>query len=322
MGDAGGELAEGGELFRLDQPVLRLAQVVERGGELLRARLHLVEQAHVFHSDDRLVGESLDDLDLALGEKAGLRTGEDNGAEDPLIAHQRHAEQRPRIRRRRLEVRIVVLVRLDVGDVLNLAGQQNAPAAGAATRLLRVLPEVLNEIFIQARIGFEVERLALLQVDDAVVRIAQLLRRADERVQHRLQIERRAADDLQHVGGRDLLMQRFLCLIEQGNIADRDDSLVRKRCNKLDLPPSEGLHPPAGQDEHAYHFSRANERHTESRALPRKSRRFGKRIFGVDRNIGDLDGPPLENGAACHGPTVDADGVGLEKFRVFSREAD
>ena len=39
--------AERGELLRLDQPVLRLAQVVERSGEFARARLNLVEQAHV-----------------------------------------------------------------------------------------------------------------------------------------------------------------------------------------------------------------------------------------------------------------------------------
>ena len=65
MGDAGGELAERGELFRLDQPVLRLAQIVERGGELPRARLHLVEQARVLDRDDRLIGEGLHDFDLA-----------------------------------------------------------------------------------------------------------------------------------------------------------------------------------------------------------------------------------------------------------------
>ena len=75
MGDAGGELAERGELLRLDQAVLRLAQVVERGGELLRARLHLVEQAHVLDRDDRLIGEGLDDLDLAWLKMAGLLDG-------------------------------------------------------------------------------------------------------------------------------------------------------------------------------------------------------------------------------------------------------
>ena len=35
VGDAGGELAERGEFFRLHEPVLRLAQIVERGGEFL-----------------------------------------------------------------------------------------------------------------------------------------------------------------------------------------------------------------------------------------------------------------------------------------------
>ena len=36
-----------------------------------------------------------------------------------------------------------------------------------------------------------------------------LHRRLDQRVEHRLQVERRAADDLQHVGGRGLLLQRL-----------------------------------------------------------------------------------------------------------------
>jgi len=36
--------------------------------------------------------------------------------------------------------------------------------------------------------------------------------RLDQRVEHRLQIEGRAADDLQHVGGRGLLLQRLASL--------------------------------------------------------------------------------------------------------------
>jgi hypothetical protein len=39
MRDARRELAEGGELLRLDEAVLRLAQIVERGGYLSRPRL-------------------------------------------------------------------------------------------------------------------------------------------------------------------------------------------------------------------------------------------------------------------------------------------
>ena len=36
--------------------------------EIPRARLHLVEEAHVFDRDDGLVGEGLQEVDLALGE--------------------------------------------------------------------------------------------------------------------------------------------------------------------------------------------------------------------------------------------------------------
>ena len=37
-------------------------------GQFLRARLHLVEQAHVLDGDHRLVGKSLEQFNLLLGE--------------------------------------------------------------------------------------------------------------------------------------------------------------------------------------------------------------------------------------------------------------
>ena len=42
-----------------------------------------------------------------------------------------------------------------------------------------------------------------------MIRLAQPGRRLDQRVEHRLQIEGRAADDLEHVGGGGLLLQRI-----------------------------------------------------------------------------------------------------------------
>jgi hypothetical protein len=49
-----------------------------------------------------------------------------------------------------------------------------------------------------------------------------------QRVEHRLQIERRAADDLEHVRGGGLLLQAFAQLIEQSGVLDGDDGLLRK----------------------------------------------------------------------------------------------
>ena len=51
-----------------------------------------------------------------------------------------------------------------------------------------------------------------------------------KRVEHRLQIEGRAADDLEHVGGGGLLLQRFAQLVEQARILDGDDGLLRQSC--------------------------------------------------------------------------------------------
>ena len=92
MGDARGELAKGGELLRLDQPVLRLAQVVERCGELARARLDFAEEPSVFDRDERLVGEGAHHLDLALGKRRGLGPGKSKDALDLTVAQKGHAE--------------------------------------------------------------------------------------------------------------------------------------------------------------------------------------------------------------------------------------
>ena len=67
MGDAGGELAERGELLGLHQAILRGAQVVERQRQFAGSLLNLIEQANILDRDHGLVGEGRDQIDLALG---------------------------------------------------------------------------------------------------------------------------------------------------------------------------------------------------------------------------------------------------------------
>ena len=43
--------------------------LLQRLGQIARARLHLVEQPHVLDRDHRLVGEGRDQLDLLVGER-------------------------------------------------------------------------------------------------------------------------------------------------------------------------------------------------------------------------------------------------------------
>ena len=56
------------------------------------------------------------------------------------------------------------------------------------------------------------ENLAHWARDGGHIRLAQARCRFDQCIEHRLQIESRAADDLEHVGGRGLLRQRFVQL--------------------------------------------------------------------------------------------------------------
>ena len=49
-----------------------------------------------------------------------------------------------------------------------------------------------------------------------------------ERVEHNPQIECRPADDLEHVGGGGLLLQRLTQFVEQPGILDGDDGLRGK----------------------------------------------------------------------------------------------
>ena len=46
-------------------------------------------------------------------------------------------------------------------------------------------------------------------MDGGAIGLAKPRRRLDQRIEHRLQIESRAADDLEHVGGGGLLLQQL-----------------------------------------------------------------------------------------------------------------
>ena len=110
--------------------------------------------------------------------------------------------------------------------------------------------EIIVEFWARARSGRGpiAEDLAVAHADRATVRPAQLNRSADESIEYRLQVESRPADDLEHIGGRCLLLQRFLevarlglHLVEQTHVFDRDHGLVGEGCDELDLTLRNGI---------------------------------------------------------------------------------
>ena len=68
-----------------------------------------------------------------------------------------------------------------------------------------------------------------------LVGIAEPSRRFNKGLQHRLQVESRSANDLEHVGSGSLLLQRFAQFIEQPRVLNRDYSLVGESGDQLGL---------------------------------------------------------------------------------------
>ena len=87
----------------------------------------------------------------------------------------------------------------------------------------------------------------------------------DQRVEHRLQIEGRAADDLEHVGGGGLLLQRFAQLVEQPRVLDGDDGLGGEVLHQLDLLVGEWPHLLAVDGDRADQLVLLEHRHGEKR---------------------------------------------------------
>ena len=80
--------------------------ILQRLRDLLRAGLHLLEEADVVDGDDGLVGESLYEVDLPLGEGTDLTPHERHGTNRFTLPQQRHAEHRPCVRCMRLPRRL------------------------------------------------------------------------------------------------------------------------------------------------------------------------------------------------------------------------
>ena len=85
--------------------------------------------------------------------------------------------------------------------------------------------------------------IAVSQQDGRISRIAKLVRAIDNGLEDRRNIGRRRCDNLQHVGGRGLLLQGFLeiaglglHLVEQARIFDCDHGLVGEGLDQAAFP--------------------------------------------------------------------------------------
>ena len=226
--------------------------LLQRLAQFSRALLHVVEQPHVLDRDHGLIGKRFSECDLLVGERLHDATLQEQNSDGRSFALQRYAEHSAYVRRQGSVCYVGVRIELPVDDVNGFTLMRNTADNRRPPRLER-FPLHAFLVFWQKAVACGVMILIVLQkTDRRPVCTAQASRRFCKRIEHDLQIERGAADDLEHLGGGGLLLQRFAQivgalaqLVEQAGILDGDDGLVGKGAHQGDLLLGEGPHLPA-----------------------------------------------------------------------------
>ena len=208
-----------------------------------------------------------DQLDLLVAERPHLEAGQGQHADRHALAQHRHAEQGAKAAQALRLGKGVIRIGQHVGNMHDFAFEQSATVHGAAFRLDRQIPDHFEELGRETVGLGAIEHAVFLARDRPLVGLAKPRRGLDQRLQHGREVERRAADDLEHVGGRGLLLQgfaefagAFLLRLEQPHVLDRDGRLVGEGGGKLDLLVGERAHLGASYDNDANGLACADKR--------------------------------------------------------------
>ncbi len=122
------------------------------------------------------------------------------------------------------------------------------------------------------------------------------MRLFEDRVEHRREITGRAIDDLQHLGGRRLLLQGLARLVEQADVLDRNDSLVGECPEQVDLRLRKRRDLTARYCDRADRIAVLEDRHREHGVHPRLEDGW-QCVFGVRGSISDMGDLPRQDRA-------------------------
>ena len=232
---------EGGPPDHLEQLAGRRL-LLEGHPQLAVARLQLFEQADILDGDHGLVGEGPEHLDVAGGERSRLAPLDDDGADRATIrSEHRHGEKASPTAGSR-HILLILRVFSHVADLGDGTSKDRPPRDLRAARAHRVrAPQDLEHLGGDV-VRRQMQLLAIEPMQDTEACVAQLLGASDDRIEHRLDVGRRAADDPQDVGCRGLLLQGLgqvgvlgLQLREQSRVLDGDDGLVGEGGHEVDL---------------------------------------------------------------------------------------
>ena len=306
--------------------------LLQRFAQILGARLHFVEQPRIFDGDHRLIGEGGYKLDLFLGKGLRQYLVDEDDADDRPVAQERDAKCGSIAADLLNLTPGIFRVRQHVGDVhhptLKRASSRDAAAFEGNVMSLQIVPEPRVRFGGVTEAGRKAKKVALALEQPCMIGVTEPCRGFDQCIEHRLQIERRTADDLEHICGRGLLLQKFrqvfrarLHFIEQPHVFDGDHGLIGEGgyefdllvCKRRNIRPTERNHPnrcALTQQGYAEHCTKAT-----------AFDGFTPGVFRIDGRIRNMDHPSLEYGSTDEGVSSSLDDLMLHPLAIFTCEA-
>jgi hypothetical protein len=168
--------------------------------------------------------------------------------------------------------------------------------------------------FLRETVRFRTKKDSIfLAGNNGPVGIAERRRRLDKGLQHRPQIEGRATDDLEHVGGGGLLLQRFTQFAEQARILDGDHGLVSEGLDQLNLLIRKRLYFKSAEHDCANGFALSQQRSGQYRSVAKAKRHLAtvrKFINGCFKVV-YVDWYAINDGAPSDPPATDGPFIDL-----------
>ena len=185
-------------------------------------------------------GEIRDQLDLLVGERPHRAPHHHNDADwTPFSQEGNSKHGAVPSQFRSFGRKVVIGFNENVGNLDRSASKHDPTDSRPAIRGYPISFHELLKFRRGAALGRPIILCAVRAGDRCHVGLAKPRRELGQRFEYDLQVESRATDNLEHVGGGGLLLQRFPQFVEQAGVFDRDDGLFGEAFDKLDLPVGE-----------------------------------------------------------------------------------
>ena len=143
-----------------------------------------------------------------------------------------------------------------------------------------------------AVVSFGVQLITALDPDGGIARPAEAHGARGDRIEHGPELARRPGNGAKDAGSRRLALERFLRLVEEAHVLDRDRGLIRECLDERDLAIAERSRSHTAKDHHPDLLIVAKQRHTQdgSASLGRGLQRG--LVRRIREHVGNLDRLP------------------------------